>query len=130
MPKIRLQGAATRVVRITSDSAPQEITVTFTEGEDLPDGELYATATSRGEQIMLDVADMTGSDGQVVVVATVDPYDFEAYGRRVWAVEVGTFDDVSGSDSDTSYVMFTGTVVFEQVIPTVIESTVIEEAAS
>lgn len=127
--KVRLQGAASRVVRMTSDSAPKEITVTFAVGEDLPVGDLYATATSRGDVVALDVVDATGSDGVVTIVTTLDPNDFEAFGRRVWTVEVGTFDDGSG-DNDTSYVLFSGSVAFEQVIPNVIASTSIQEAAS
>lgn len=130
--KVRLSGSTSRVLRLNSSSGPREVIVTFATGEDLPAGDLYATATSRDDEILLDVFDATGSDGVVTVVATVDPADLEEFGRRVWTVEVGTLDGGSGSGSedDTAYVMFAGSVVFDQVTPKVIASTTIQEAAS
>lgn len=129
--KVRLAGSTSRVVRIRSTSAPREIVVVFATGEDLPTGDLYATATNGDDTVNMDVFDATGSDGIVTVIATIDPNDFEAYGPRVWRLEVGVLDEGSGgSGDDAAYVMFAGSVVFEQVIAKVIASTTIQEAAS
>lgn len=130
--KVRLSGSTSRVIRLNSSSGPREVIVTFATGEDLPAGDLYATATSRDDEILLDVFDATGSDGVVTVVATVDPADLEEYGSRLWTVEVGTLDGGSGSggEDDTAYVMFSGSVAFTQITPNVIASTTIAEAAS
>lgn len=130
--KVRLPGSTSRVIRLNSSPGPREVIVTFATGEDLPAGDLYATATSRGDEIVLDVFDATGSDGIVTVVATVDPADLEEYGNRLWAVEVGTLDPGvgSGDEDDTAYIMFAGSVAFTQITPNVIASTTIQEAGS
>jgi hypothetical protein len=127
--KIRLRGASTRAMSLVTGAAPREVTIVFAEGEDLPVGTLYATATSRGEVVELVPYDLTGSDGIVTVQVTVDPEDFAAYGSRTWALEVGTLDDGSGDD-DTAYVMFSGWVSYREESPNVIASTTIEEAGS
>lgn len=127
--KIRLAGAAARVIQFNTESNPRDLTITFAAGQELPAGDLYATATSRGTVITLDPFDITGSDEVTAVQVTIDPEDFESYGSRVWAVEVGTLDEVSGDDA-TAYVMFAGSVAFREMPTTVIASTTIEELGS
>ena len=127
--KVRLSGAVARVIQFNTDSTPKDVTITFAVGQDLPAGDLYATATSRGTVITLDPVDITGSDEVATVQVTLDPDDFVAYGSRAWAVEVGTLDEVSGGDA-TAYVMFAGSVAFREMLPTVIASTTIEEIGS
>lgn len=122
-----LAGATYRGIRMSSDSAVTTVEVTFAEGEGLPAGELYATATSRGDTVTLVPADVTGSDGIVTVQVDLDPLDFEEYGRRTWAVELGTFDDSSG---ETYYVIFSGSLFFTVQTPAVIASTTVQEAGS
>lgn len=125
--RVRLAGAAYRGIRMDSESPVMTVEVTFVAGEDLPAGELYATATSRGDTVTLVPADVTGSDGVVTVQVDLDPADFEEYGRRTWAVEIGTFDDSSG---ETFFVMFSGSLSFIVVTPPVIASTTVQEAGS
>jgi len=127
--KVRLAGAVARVIQFNTESTPVDLTVTFAVGQDLPAGDLYATATSRGTVLTLDPIDITGSDEVAAVQVTIDPGDFESYGSRVWAVEVGTLDEVSGDDA-TAYVMFAGSVAFREMLSTVIASTTIEELGS
>lgn len=125
--KVTLAGATYRGIRMDSDSAVTTVEVAFVEGQDLPAGELYATATSRSDTVTLAPADVTGSDGIVTVQVDLDPIDFEEYGRRTWAVELGTFDDSSG---ETYYVMFSGSLFFTVETPAVIASTTVQEAGS
>lgn len=125
--KVILAGATYRGIRMDSDSAVTTVEVTFVEGEDLPDGDLYATATSGQDSVMLDPVDVTGSAGPVTIQVDIDPTDFEEYGRRTWALEMGTFDDSSG---ETSYVMFRGALFFTVAIPLVIASTTVQEGGS
>ena len=125
--KVRLPGAAYRGIRLDSDSPLTTVEVTFAAGQELPAGELYATATSRGDTVELVPLDVTGSDGVVTIQVDIDPADFEEFGRRTWAVEVGTFDDSSG---ETLFVMFSGAISFTVVTPPVIASTTVTEAGS
>jgi hypothetical protein len=125
--KVHLSGATYKGVRMDSGSPVTTVEVTFAPGEDLPPGDLYATATSRSDTVTLVPVDMTGSDGVVVVQLDLDPLDFDEYGRRTWAVEMGTFDDSSG---ETYYVMFSGSVFFTVQVPAVIASTTVQEAGS
>jgi len=125
--KVHLSGATYKGVRMDSGSPVTTVEVTFAPGEDLPPGDLYATATSRSDTVTLVPVDMTGSDGVVVVQLDLDPLDFDEYGRRTWAVEMGTFDDSSG---ETHYVMFSGSVFFTVQVPAVIASTTVQEAGS
>jgi hypothetical protein len=117
------------VIQFNTESTPVDLTVTFAVGQDFPAGDLYATATSRGTVLTLDPIDITGSDEVAAVQVTIDPNDFESYGSRVWAVEVGTLDEVSGDDA-TAYVMFAGSVAFREMLSGVIASTTIEELGS
>jgi|688.fasta_scaffold380063_1 hypothetical protein len=129
--KVRLSGAASRAIRLATGSSAREITITFAEGEELPAGDLYATATYRDDTITLTPYDVTGSDGIAAVQVTVAPEDFEEYGSRTWQLEVGTLDAGSGSGSgdDTAYVMFYATVNFREIVPSVIDSTTVEETS-
>jgi len=129
--KVRLTGAASRAIRLSTGSSAREITITFAEGEELPAGELYATATYRGDTVTLTPYDVTGSDGIAAVQVTVAPEDFEEYGSRTWQLEVGTLDSGSGSGSgdDTAYVMFYATVNFRAIVPDVIDSSTVEETS-
>lgn len=125
--KTRLAGAAYRGIRMDSDSPVTTVEVTFAVGEDLPAGDLYATATSKTDTVALVPADATGSDGIVTVQVDIDPLDFEPYGQRTWSVEMGTFDDSSG---ETYFVMFSGSLFFTVQTPAVIASTTVQEAGS
>jgi hypothetical protein len=126
--KIRLAGASTRAIVLSTGAAPRDVTIVFAEGEDLPAGELYATATSKAEVVELVPYDITGSDGIVTVQFTVDPDDFSSFGTRTWRLEAGTLEEASGGD--TAYVMFSGSVSYREALPNVIASTTIEEAGS
>jgi hypothetical protein len=127
--KIILRGVGSRVIRLQSGAAAREITIVFADGEELPPGDLYATASSRGDVVELDVFDATGSDGITTVVATLDPGDLESFGGRIWTLEVGTLEEGSGDDA-TAYVMFAGSAVYRENLPSQIASTTIQEIGS
>jgi ribosomal protein L27 len=129
LEKIRLRGSSSRVVTLATDSPAKTLTIVFAEGEDLPAGDLYATATGKGDTVTITPYDITGSDGIVTVEVTLDPEDFAAYGTRGWKFEVGTLVDGSGDD-DTAYVLFAGSIAFREDVPNVIASTTVEEAGS
>lgn len=127
-----VRGASAVSLSLQTGSQPREITITFAEGEELPEGELYATATSRGTVLDLDVQETGGSGDPVEVVVTVDPDELAEYGTRQWSIEAGVLDSGSGSgeEDDTVSVILTGSVGYRVVLPAVIVSTVIQEAGS
>lgn len=132
MTKTFLNGATFRAIRMDSESPITSVIVTFATGQELPAGDLYATAVSGEDIVELVIEDVTGSDGLVTVAIDLDPVDFEDYGRRRWELEAGTFDGGSGSGSgdDVAHVMFSGSLTFRVTTPVVISSTTIEEAGS
>lgn len=135
LTRVRLEGSTRRTIGLKSGDFPRIILVTFVSVDAFPDGDLYAIAVSNGVQILLNVQAQTVS-GFLKVAAKVSPADMEEFGTRTWAIEFGTLvgglsllDGGLGSHgTGTAYVMFEGSVVYEQVPPKVITSTTILEA--
>jgi hypothetical protein len=127
-----LRGASAVYLALQTGSQPREITITFAEDEPLPDGELYATATSRGTVLDLDIQETGGSGDPVEVVVTVDPDELAEYGTRQWSIEAGVLDSGSGSgeEDDIVSVILTGSVGYRVVLSPQIASTVVQEAGS
>jgi len=136
MPEIvkqRVSGGTRRLTSLRSDDNPREIVITIVEGQTLPEGTLAAVAVSGDDEIVLDAADElgSGSGDQDVIRVTLDPYDFEYYGSQRWAIEVTITDDSEPSaEFWTAYVLFSGTVVFVEEQPRIIQSTLIQEVGS
>jgi hypothetical protein len=132
--KQRLSGSARRLVNLRSTDDIREIVITITEGQTLPAGTLAAVATAGDDEIVLDVSEQmgSGSGDEDQVVALLDPYDFSAYGGNIrWNVEVTITDETDASaETWTAYVLFSGTVIFQETETKVIQSTVIQGVGS
>jgi hypothetical protein len=124
MTDIRLAGAANRILFLASNGPDGVLRIQFSEGEDLPAGELVATATAGEDVIDLFPEEDEASAGVLVEVPLLVA-DFDDYGNRDWRLVVAVEDDgSSGSEDDVRYILFTGTLRFVVVIPPVITSTV------
>lgn len=136
MPEIvkqRLSGSARRLVTLRSTDDIREVVITITEGQELPAGTLAAVATAGQDEIVLDVSEEmgSGSGDEDQVVALLDPYDFAAFGPNRWNVEITITDETDDSaETWTAYVLFSGTVLFQETETKVIQSTVIQEVGS
>jgi hypothetical protein len=132
MADIRLVGAANRLLFLTSNTVGQVLRIEFAEGEELPPGELVATATSGEDVIDLFPEEDEASAGVLVEVPLFTD-DFDEYGQREWrivvAVEdegsIGSDEGSSGEEDNVRYILFTGTLRFLVIPPRVITSTTV-----
>jgi hypothetical protein len=137
MADIRLVGAANRLLFLTSNTVGQVLRIEFAEGEELPAGELVATATSGDDVIDLYPEEDEASAGVLVEVPLYTD-DFDEYGQRDWrllvAVEdegsIGSDEGSSGEDDNVRYILFTGTLRFLVIPPRVITSTTLTPLGS
>jgi hypothetical protein len=130
MADIRLVGAANRLLFLTSNTVGQVLRIEFAEGEELPAGELVATATSGDDVIDLFPEEEEASAGVLVEVPLYTD-DFDEYGQRDWQLvvavqdygSIGSEEGSSGDEDDVRYILFTGTLRFIVIPPRVITST-------
>ena len=137
MADIRLVGAANRLLFLTSNTVGQVLRIEFAEGEELPAGELVATATSGDDVIDLYPEEDEASAGVLVEVPLYTD-DFDDYGQRDWrllvAIEdegsIGSDEGSSGEEDNVRYILFTGTLRFLVIPPRVITSTTLTPLGS
>jgi hypothetical protein len=137
MADIRLVGAANRLVFLASNGPDRVIRIEFAEGEELPPGELVATATA-GEDIIDLFPEEDEASAGVLVEVPLLVEDFDEYGQRDWrllvAVEdegsIGSDEGSSGEEDNVRYILFTGTLRFQAIPPKVIISTTLTSLGS